>query len=536
MTHTEGYRKEAHVLVAVGVALAAHLSIIWLFPFFPTIDGPAHVHLAHGMHAAMAGDAFYADFFEFNERITPNLLTELTLFALMSVAPPLVAEKVLLTVYFVGFAVVSLFAVRSIQPHAGPLALFVFFCSVSFPLGFGFYNFAFSTVVLLAWLAFWWRTRTHFTLRRVLGHAAFSLLCYGVHLFALGASLLAIAAVGLGVVVRDWFKKPRSGPRTLQWWGEFLRTHALAPLLGSLPALVLAAGFVLPRLPGTEQVGVYLSDMDLVFRLRALLSGASLAVFAPLEVVPVAAYVVGLIAFSYHFARRSENFWQGLPFAVAFFVFILLYFAMPFAFMVRWMPMRFQPLVFVMFALWAAALMPRQYPTRKVMVIGLGLVLIVSAVRLVAVSRLNDAFDEFVSVQDHIRPHSTLVALRLSRQGAGAGPFIQAGSHLATLTHSADLKNFQGQASEHPIQFKPGRSAYAALGGDAAIVAVPPRVDIMGYERNTGRPIDYVLLWGEEPDGREDATAALFAQIEEYYDLVAVSEPRGLQRLYRRRD
>lgn len=156
-------------------------------------------------------------------------------------------------------------------------------------------------------------------------------------------------------------------------------------------------------------------------------------------------------------------------------------------------------------------------------------------VRFAEFARINNDYEEFVSVRDVIEPHSTLVALRLSGDGKG-DVFIQAGSYLATLTNSVDLKNFQGQASEHPIQFKPGRSAYAALGGDGAFVASPPTVDVMGYERQTSRAIDYFLVWGEMPEGKEDAAATLLDQLAEHYDLVAVSEPRGWQRVYRRRE
>ena len=58
----------------------------------------------------------------------------------------------------------------------------------------------------------------------------------------------------------------------------------------------------------------------------------------------------------------------------------------------------------------------------------------------------------------------------------------------------------------------------------------------MRYEHETGREIDYVLLWGEIPEDTRVLTDTLFRQVESYYDLVEVSKPLGLQRLYHRRN
>ncbi len=521
--------------LALAAALAAHLLLVWAFPFFPTIDGPAHVHLGYGMGRALAGDPFYAEFFRFNERVPPNLLAELALMALSWLVPPLVAEKILLSLYFTAFAAAAWFAVRAVQPAAAGVAVLLLYCSVSFPLAFGFYNFSFSTVLLLAWLGYWWRTRLTARPLVVVGHGAFAAVCYATHIFALGAALLAIGAVGLGVVVRDALGGVPDGPRGGRWWRGFLRTHVLPPLAGSLPVLVLAAGFLLSRGGQTRQAVADLGALHWE-RLAALLAGRSFAAYGVLDAVPAAAFVIVLAVALYLYARRGGRFHKAIPFGVGAAVFALVYLLMPSQVLVRWMPMRFQPLVFVMLLLWLAALTPPRGASGRLAAVGLALVIAAGVVRWDAFARLNDRFGEFVSVADRVAPHSTLVALRLSDEGAGAGPFIQAGSHLATLTDSVDLKNFQGMAPSHPIQFAPGRSAYGALGGDAAIVAVPPRVDLMAYERRTGRRIDYVLLWGEPPSGGEDAVAALVEQVEANYDLVAVSRPRGLQRLYRRRE
>jgi hypothetical protein len=112
---------------------------------------------------------------------------------------------------------------------------------------------------------------------------------------------------------------------------------------------------------------------------------------------------------------------------------------------------------------------------------------------------------------------------------------IQVGSRIASERHSVDLKNFQAQSKDHPIRFRSGVSATAALGGDRALTSLPPRIDLLAYERITGKPIDYVMVYGY-PIEVENRTGLrrLNEQIEGSYRLVATSRRTGLVRLYER--
>jgi hypothetical protein len=174
---------------------------------------------------------------------------------------------------------------------------------------------------------------------------------------------------------------------------------------------------------------------------------------------------------------------------------------------------------------------------------GAGLVILLASVAVKAevFARLNNYYREYASAAPHIAEKSTLIGLRLHdrmegrRFPANVPVLIQACSRIASERHSVDLKNFQGESSAHPIQFRRNVSATAALGGDPAITAVPPQVDLMAYERQTGRPIDYVLLYGfRNAVGDTEALERLDAQLREHYRLIYVSEPRGFVHLYLR--
>lgn len=63
-----------------------------------------------------------------------------------------------------------------------------------------------------------------------------------------------------------------------------------------------------------------------------------------------------------------------------------------------------------------------------------------------------------------------------------------------------------------------------------------PRVDILAFEDQTGETVDVVLLWGRryanEDVLNDEATVALLALLDEGYELIHVSNDRGLMEVY----
>src|SRR5271155_2633478 len=77
---------------------------VWLFRFLPTQDGPAHLANAvilrdYGTHGSR-----HHEFFELGLEPFPNWTGHLLLAGLSCLVHPLIAEKLLATVYVVGFA------------------------------------------------------------------------------------------------------------------------------------------------------------------------------------------------------------------------------------------------------------------------------------------------------------------------------------------------------------------------------------------------------------------------------------------------
>src|SRR5579872_4100107 len=81
-----------------------YLVPVWAFMYLPTQDGPSHVDNAQILKNYGAVRPRYSQFFELRAEPLPNLTSHLLLAGLLYVFPPLAAEKMLVSLYILGFA------------------------------------------------------------------------------------------------------------------------------------------------------------------------------------------------------------------------------------------------------------------------------------------------------------------------------------------------------------------------------------------------------------------------------------------------
>lgn len=530
--------------IALGaIATIGQLTLVWGFEYFPSIDGPAHTHLAHAYYEALRGDGFYNSLIHLNPEFNPNLATQSVLIALMSLAAPPTAEKIWLSLYFLSFTIASAYSLSRINKKSLALLPLLVFCSISFPLAFGFYNFSFSSVILIAWLGYWWRHRNDPRLRVIAGHAGFALFAFTTHIFAFIVSLLAIGIAALSAILLS----PRNDKTTpdldRDWWKR-TSSHLTPPILGSIPELVACLYFLFIRFGQKTTKGASNLAPPDPDRLKDLLMARSFAPYDSIEMVATMIFVAAILLLLVYFVRRGGNLRASIPFGLILAGFLLIYLLLPQQWLVRWMPQRFQPLVFITFLLWLASLVPAGLKRSQLLVIGLSALLVLAGslvLRLGIFMRIDGYYRELMTLAPHIAQNTSLITLRLHNtyQGrpfpADLDIFIQAGSRLADASSSIDLKNFQGQSKDHPIQFLPGISATAPLGGDRALVSLPPRVELMAYEQLTGRQIDYIVTYGFRNESNNiSALSRLDHQLRDNYRLIYISEPLGFARLYER--
>jgi hypothetical protein len=209
-----------------------HLLPIWRVHYVPTMDGPSHLYNAVVMQELGAGSPEFARVFQIDTRPYPNWMSHALLWLALTVAPPLVAEKLVLS------AIVLLFLagcwmlagagcwLPACEAGRGSRV----YAFLAMPLAFnlllqlGFYNFMLATALMMIGVAYWWRTSTidHTSLRPSIILAALLVLSYFAHPIPTAVAILFISVSTIA-----------------------LRRRMLLTHLAFAPALLLLTWFVL---------------------------------------------------------------------------------------------------------------------------------------------------------------------------------------------------------------------------------------------------------------------------------------------------
>jgi hypothetical protein len=200
--------------VAFWAVVLAYLQPVWVFRYVPTQDGPSHVFNAQVIKDYHNSAAGYDAVFAIRSDPLPNWTSHLLLAALLHLFPPLTAEKLLVSLYVLGFASALRYFLGAFGERCRPLSwaglLFVY--NRCFWLGF--YNYCLGLVLLWAILGFCLRRRQQLHLPQA---AVLMLLLTAAYFTHLVSFLLA-------------------------WAGAFLALLRIPPWRTAGPVLVFLAG------------------------------------------------------------------------------------------------------------------------------------------------------------------------------------------------------------------------------------------------------------------------------------------------------
>jgi hypothetical protein len=509
--------------------LALSVVPLWLFPFFPSQDGPSHLENAVILRDYHRPDrpllpAFYALSADFD----PNWFGHLALAGLMAIFAPLTAEKVLLTGYLVLLPLAARYALDGVRPGAGWLAVLTFPFAQHFLYHMGFHNFCYGLGVFFLVVGYWLRHADHFGLRQTVILAALVVLLYFCHLVALVMALLLIGTLAVG-----WTLLDRRGRRLL------------GPALAFVPALALGLAFLGRQ---GQAMRWEFSPSALLVRLAEL---QVLVSYFNLERLLSRLTFVGLVALSAvifltrwraHLLEKRDLLLVGVGLA------LVAYLAAPSALSGgSFLNTRLSLFVFFFLILWLAVhpFGPRlkRGVQAAAALVTLGLV----GLHAWAYDEFNTHLKEFAAVEGQLTPNSTVLPLMFSHQlgtrhfaEAKVGAFRHAGAYLTLRGDVIDLENYEANTTYFPVRYRPDVNPFDHIGRDNApdrgLQAEPPDVDFLGYPQRTAwRTVDYVLLWNVTDRTRDTpAGAAIFEQLDKGYE--RVETPPGPIQLYRRKN
>jgi hypothetical protein len=215
----------------------------WTVHYLPTVDGPCHTYDAW-VSRSYADVPLFQKYYEINTLPYPNWISHGILALLMLVVPPLVAEKLLITLYPVLFLSGVWYLAGAVQAERRWLAFLAFPFVYNFAFQFGFYNFSIG-LALFPWIVgFWWRRRERIDLRYAVAMNLLLWLCYFSHVVPFVLSLLAIAVLWLATLRRDNWRRhlrhiPALAPQLVLplWFFAVKGAESVVPGRRTLPEL-----------------------------------------------------------------------------------------------------------------------------------------------------------------------------------------------------------------------------------------------------------------------------------------------------------
>ncbi len=193
---------KAHLLsvgyVTVIVLLIIHLLPIWGFKYFPTQDGASHIYNAYVLKEYHNHENYrLREVYKRNATLFPNWTSHILLASLLYIFPPLVCEKIVLTLC-IGLLPLSLFYfLNGVEKRNMVFGLLGFIYAYNYLLHMGFYNFVLSMSLFFFALGYWWRVKDKLRLTHMIVLYIFLIVTYFTHYHSYALLLVSLTFFAL---------------------------------------------------------------------------------------------------------------------------------------------------------------------------------------------------------------------------------------------------------------------------------------------------------------------------------------------------
>jgi len=521
-----------------GALLGLQLLPLWAFAYVPTQDGPAHLENA-AILLRRSAVGIWGRFYVPNFQLVPNWLGHGVLAALLSLFPPLVAEKVALSGYALALPLAFRYALPPYARARGfALGILPFIFGYAFYMGFA--SFCLSLALFFVAILLWRQFRGRLGARGAVALGLVSLFVALGHAVTLGALVLTLASLTLGRAAID-LARARDRDRR----ASLFRHHArlsVSLAVSLLPAVLLVFAFTVS---GVE--GYSLGWVPFGRRLSGLAVLLSIVAMSPADLWVSAAVSASIVlaVFGTLWARR-RNLAPGLEWLLAAVATLALALASPDSFGHGWgMTLRLQVFPFALALIWLGTgpvvpLLARVVPFACALA---SLALI--GMRIPIQARLSQALEEYTSVAPYVAKESVFLPLQLTfgrdldRTGLfplNFGPLLHAGGYIAVARDSVDLANYEASKTLFPMRYRPELNPYLRLARGAGFEGegALPCVDLEAGQDLLG--IDYIIVWGPLQDAIGDPCVRDWTrELATSYRLVYQSRPRGFAQVWSRK-
>jgi len=415
----------------------------------------------------------------------------------------------------------------------------------------GFFSFSYSLALCVFVFGYWYKHKDKFRFYKGCILSALFLLLYFFHVVSLAVCCLSILIFLIWLIFFDYLALKNINGDQLKPFLKTLGTRALIPSLALLPSFILIGIFFGQRNTGTAQAPSFSTMLVNLFKFYSLVSfdkpevWISTAFFVTLTLVTIYLLVQKI--------RAGEiSCLDGILPVVA--VLILFYFIAPDVYLIsrngmtggRFIKERLNLYPFIFLILWIGVQYFHPNMRKTVYAVSVVITLMFLSMHARSYAKLNSYIDEYLSGTHLVKSHATLLPISFFRKGARIkdntlslriNPFLYVSGYFACNKDIVMLNNYEANTGYFPVAFRPKLNPFVHISFRGRLIAQPPWIIFIDYQKRTKGSVDYILIWGvkrENMDNREPRTALITEQLIRGYKLIYTSEKHGLMHLYQK--
>ena len=232
--------------VTVIVLMVIHLLPVWGFKYFPTQDGASHIYNAYVLKEYHNHENYrLREVYKLNPTLFPNWTSHALLALLLYIFPPLICEKIVLTLC-IGLLPLSLFYfLNGIAKKNIVFGLVGFLYAYNYLLHMGFYNFVLSMSLFFFTFGYWWRVKDNLRVTNMVVLYILLLATYFTHYHSYALLIMSLTFFALYGSVYDilqkvWGYKETSQPPMDRFRVSIVKFKpTLIFLIGLIPAYII---------------------------------------------------------------------------------------------------------------------------------------------------------------------------------------------------------------------------------------------------------------------------------------------------------
>jgi hypothetical protein len=492
--------------------------------YFPTVDGPAHLHNANLLKQYWFKHATnISDFYYFNKSLNSNFIDHIWFAICGLFLPTFLVEKSIILFYIIALPYSFRFLVKRISnnPHSALLSSYLIFSFIySFTFQLGFFNFSIGIPILFWTIGIWIKNRENLSTRKIVFLAILSTLVYITHMFNFVLLGLVIFANELQYIIHS---------KTIKRIGFKL----LKPLFIFLPGIVLAILFFISNSAFKHAPPIFLSKEKLTITLIDLSPLVTLSyekeVFFTHIIGSILCILLLFVIYNFIRNRKKEKpvfrpNWMYPTLIVLIFFYTFPDWVVSGGFVsIRWALFFF--LMIILF-ISSKALEPKLLVLPVTVLLGIHFYL-VKYHNDQTVGLSADA-SALVEAENYMKDGSVLLPLSYSNNWI----HVFHANYMATKKNIINLDNYEPTQPHFPLIGKKGESVFDLMPkfGNRN----PPCINIDNYEQKTKHHIDYLSRFYFNGDVTDSCTSLVEKEIKLRFELIYESGDKKVQ-LYKRK-